>query len=757
MLAVALALASRGFAGEAETFFLRTSDALLHRQFGKRLAEVQVSPTNEVTAPIFRIFQLTANLWDATRTNDLPSIFRPLFRAEGNRLFLAGFTNDNSMAGLETFLASDVPGVPLVIAARKGFPGFNEFTLRSDAIVQRRLEAVRDQPPRPGRFPIATNQMYLLSVSNFFGAEFWNPFARQAPYPRDLTIYVSNHVTIWLSNSMGFQTSAVRQMFATTNIPAGAWWGGEFQSKSFVVPFARDEVFLNKAVYRFAENRFVNGNTNFESSPGQFPLPHWTLALSNQLTCWITDGSRVIDCVVLPSVQEVDLFRELVAASPNPYQGIPRVSAAMAGLWNTNRPGTGSPPSGVYQQMDVSLGNISTTVAEWRTFGDSTVAWENDKWIAIDRFRVFCGLSPFTTNHVPTNGALKMTAPFSPTARLNALATWQVNDPFVRFHPADYAFPFQFNNQHSPPKQSGSNIAPSSLGWLNSRYSPWAGHPSSSLNDPNKFNRSLKDPGVFSSDDWNFPVREAAFSPAWLGRVHRGTPWQTLYLKAEVASGWAMAAAGFNPTAHPTNDWRIAALLAELWNTNDVRALTSVNTTNESTWQDTFAGLFALTNTTANPQLGNPLTFETNIVTAADPQVATILNAIGQFRRTHRSEYFPDVAAIFAVPHLSSASPWLDLSGHQPPFGLNDEAFEILPAQLLARVRADSVGQSSRAARELTLRFSGFDGHSYSIESSPDAQTWSKFSTSHSPSNGVFTHSVPSTAAAQFFRAVLLP
>ena len=33
------------------------------------------------------------------------------------------------------------------------------------------------------------------------------------------------------------------------------------------------------------------------------------------------------------------------------------------------------------------------------------------------------------------------------------------------------------------------------------------------------------------SDNWNFPTNKYP-TVGWLGRVHRGTPWQTVYFKA---------------------------------------------------------------------------------------------------------------------------------------------------------------------------------------------------------------------------------
>ena len=49
--------------------------------------------------------------------------------------------------------------------------------------------------------------------------------------------------------------------------------------------------------------------------------------------------------------------------------------------------------------------------------------------------------------------------------------------------------------------------------------------------DAKLINLAFKDPLVTNSDNWDFPADKLP-TVGWLGRVHRGTPWQTVYLKA---------------------------------------------------------------------------------------------------------------------------------------------------------------------------------------------------------------------------------
>src|SRR5208283_5077810 len=66
---------------------------------------------------------------------------------------------------------------------------------------------------------------------------------------------------------------------------------------------------------------------------------------------------------------------------------------------------------------------------------------------------------------------------------------------------------------------------------LNQRYAPWGVGVSPAGADQNTANLAYKDPLVRMSDDWDFPTNKFP-TVGWLGRVHRGTPWQTVYLKA---------------------------------------------------------------------------------------------------------------------------------------------------------------------------------------------------------------------------------
>lgn len=737
-----------------ETFFTTIADRLLRQQLGLRLTEVQIAPTNQYDSAVHRIFQVTANIYDATTTNDSPAVFRPLFNVTSNGVFLAGFTNDSSVSTFPAWLESNPYGVPMVIAARKGIPNFNEFTVRTDVSVRRKLQVTR-AAPFPGSTLTGTNQMYLVSVSNYFGLESWNSASRR--FFRAVDISISNYTTFTMKNELGVQATLTNTQVTRTNVASSIWGGFNFfapgSPNSFLVALQTNQVLLNNAVYNFTENHFADSDTNTFGTESSYPLPDWKFAVSNRLVYVMSEGDRILDCVLLSDSSEGDLYRLLIT-SPSPYNGLSGVPSSMHQVWNTNRIGaTTGPTAGILAQMDISLGHIPFSITEWRAFSPAAFASENDKYAAINSFRNFYGLVPLTSGPYLTNSSLMMEAPFSPVARMIVQKTWRANDPLAHSHTADLAVGINTNRQYFMPFVPGTNIWPASIGRLNEEYSPWAGNPLSS-SFPEFDNRTIKDPGVYGTDWWSFPSN-APLAIDWIGRIHRGTPWQSIYLKADGADEFEWWQSRGDLRAHPTNDWRMAALLAELFNTNDVRTWTSINTTNLSVWTDTFSGLRTLTNTTSEPIFWEPVLYETNIMDAASPQITNILAGIHRRRTSMPGQYFPDVAAFLATPELSNESPWLNLDPEQQHLALTDVAYEILPSQLLARVRRDPVATVDRSGSALTLRFNVFDGYAYRVESSDDGWVWNTVSEPHHSTNGVFTVTLSASNSHQFYRAVL--
>jgi hypothetical protein len=289
---------------------------------------------------------------------------------------------------------------------------------------------------------------------------------------------------------------------------------------------------------------------------------------------------------------------------------------------------------------------------------------------------------------------------------------------------------------------------------LNGRYRPWGGNPQGY--DPNPYDASLKDPLVYASDYWNFPVGQP-LNASWLGQVHRGTPWQTIYLKStnilSTPGGlntWMEVTGDANPSdaasMAPAQDWHLASLLASMFNTNDFRPLVSVNNPDPNAWLVLLDGLTALTNTA-------PGEFDTITISSNLPQASIIASAIQSARNGQPNGLFSDAGDVLSVPPLTTASPFLNTALVN---GISDAAYEEIPSQLLSLVRADSIGSAVTANGQIAVQFTGYDGHEYAIQVSSDLVNWNSICT-NSPAGGVLIiTNPPPNADKQFYRSVLM-
>jgi len=720
----------------AVSFFTNVAERIFRAQFDEfnpinatnqvtniwSMTQIPVYPTNFYTTAIHRILQMAANIFDATRTNPYPSVFRPIFGSgpQPGVTYIVGYTNDDRVSTLQTWLDNNTNGIPLVVGAKKGFPNFNEYTVRSDITMTRKLE-VRRSAPVPNGGPIGTNQMYVLAVSNEFSVEGWNPYYFR--YPRPVTLTISNFASLWMSNDLGFQTNQVMTVAAQKPLAANAWRGAgdmrlNFQqsTNSFLVPLSTNQIFLSNAVYRFNDNKFYNVSTNeFETTTTPFPLPYWVFGISNRMTYLMSEVAggyeRIVDFVLLKDNHVVDLFSDLVGAQ-NPYEntGAPSTIAA---VWDTNRVSATAPPDGVRQQMQIALGIVPPgtsppTDSDWRSFARAQVASEDDKKAAIDAFRVFNNLTPNGTNQVQTNYSLAMEAPFNPAAKISAVTTWQANDPLVHYHVTDLRMGESTKHQYLRPSQPGTNISPASIGRLNDRYSPWGGRPNTSAGDEDAsfYDRKVKDAGVFTSDDWGFPSNKLA-TIGLLGRVHRGTPWQTIYLKSEVAPligqtvGWTNFSADIAlringdrySRTHPTNDWRLMDMFTTGLDEATSSGLVSINQTNVETWSALLSGVVVLSNSMDNPGIGQTRQYTEMLIEpwgqrpVNQSSLAQIWTNIHHFQ-TNQGRPLTSVGDLLQLTNLTVGSPFLNLSsGEQLQWGIDDFAYEWIPQQILSLLR----------------------------------------------------------------------
>jgi hypothetical protein len=211
----------------------------------------------------------------------------------------------------------------------------------------------------------------------------------------------------------------------------------------------------------------------------------------------------------------------------------------------------------------------------------------------------------------------------------------------------------------------------------------------------------------------------------------------------------------------PVQDWHLASLLVCLFNTNDLRSLFSVNNPDPDAWQGLLDGLTALTNSSPDSQIQFGLSvpeFDPITISSNSPQASVIANAIESARTGRANQFFTEVGDILAIPQLTVNSPFLNWNDSvQQQKGISDEAYEIIPSQLLPLLRADSIGSVATANGQVIIQFTGYDGHSYATEVSSNLLDWTSIST-NTPAGGVFNFTnVPAlNANPQFYRSVLL-
>ncbi len=700
-------------------FFTNAADRLLRRQLGLSLTNIPLYPTNFYSAPVHQLLQMAANIYDATTnrvwngSTNLPSVFRPVFMYDGTNVFISGyveatntfFTNtwlDLNLAAHRNLLVENngvlrsnvnLFGVPVVIGAKKGYPNFNEFSLQTAVLVSRKLEV---RKPAPIARPNQTNQLYVMGISNVFGLEAWNSYTQT--YARPIILRVTNVFTLTLlTNGVPFNRwSNVVSM--ATNVPAGTWAGQDFR-----LPLHTNVITLSNAAYSARLGRFLP-NTVFEVNTN-YDVPQWELGITNRLQYVALDpaSARVIDFVNLENLTAgIDITAELIGNQSMLGGGEPSQAGS---FWLTNRLGGGlqGVTIGVLNQINESLGQSgATNNALWQEYSQDPVSgFTKEK--AIELFRVFVGLGPRNPARYPLvqmqtelGNSTSRQAPYSPVRKLYMNSTWQVNDPLVHYTWEDLLDLERTNNiQYAiPPTSTPTN---SNLGAVNRRYRPWGGNPNIS-SDTNAYNTALKDPMVRQSDDWDFPTNKFP-NVGWLGRVHRGTPWQTVYLKSSVAESNAWFFWSINPLSHPTNDWRLFDLFTTAPHPNASRGQLSVNQTNLAAWAAVLGGVSVVSNAPASGFRSNVLT-ELFIEPDSDA-VRTMVQDIMNARRMRPSGSFDAVGQVLAAPALSVASPYLNRGDANLP----DAAVERIPQQIMSllklgepRVAVYVFGQALRPA-----------------------------------------------------------
>jgi hypothetical protein len=677
-----------------------------------------------------------------------------------------GFSTNNYPNGVNVY------GVPWIIGAKKGFPNFNEFSLQSLVGITRRLQVTRTQtnapPPTSVDFSrFHTNEMYTMCVSNYVGVEFWNSYTNNyVPSPAGLSIWVRNKLTmvltnddrmvpVYLNSPLDYQPLNNSVSIVTPQYWAGVlpWDGdGHATNASFDIPLYTNVVMqLNPTyvatsnwwTYSFNSHQFIPVPTTpiYETVNG-FPFPHFGLVTTNRLQVFMLDGTHVIDYAQFAGP---DNSRDLNAEIFNDQD-------INQDVWITNSSVASSTfgvPDGILNQLKISRGILSSP-----NFNDDGI-WHADpeavpyggtkeqQQAYFDGF-FRAGNIGRAGGETAVNLQLTNQAPYSPTRYVVLYTTWQANDPLVHYTPGDLSFTWNTggNLQPGTNRFNYGNSMPvlPNIGSLNDHYMPWGRALLAAGADTNAYNLAVKDPLVWQSQDWDFPAYKFA-TVGWLGRVHRGTPWQTVYLKsADVLRETTASYNGTNTWSQWTGDTQLAngqnydaansapvqdRLLFDVFTTalndNATRGQLSVNVAAGETnnplaglaaWSALFSGVIPLTNTPVT-QFFNPLTEQgvqhANLVTnytalspinpAGQAGMSSILGGIVTNINRTRTTFtnadglvgsFEHVGDILAAPQLTFQSPFLNWANvAQQANGISDELYEWLPQQVMSLLRVD--------------------------------------------------------------------
>ena len=756
-------------------FFTNTAAMLLtNAGFTLYLTNLQVYPTNFYTPSVHRLLQLAANIYDSTtnrlliagQTNGFPSVFRPIFRrlnsATNIVVVIAGYREvlnadmlnvrtapsmveleypNPNIASIPTYGTPFSPfdkaepmvsGIPLVIGAKKGLPNFNELAMQTQIYVSRLLE-FRRKAGKPENEPIVeTNQMYVMWVTNTFGLEAWNSYLTK--YPGGLQLVATMNMTASMTNETGganviFSNRIGRA--STMLINPGAWRGWNSKNNaaaSLILPFGTTNGFS-----------FLTNSTLLDHAPwwepqthifptatrGAFYTPHWWMNLNTRLLFALVDTTvvpnRIVDYVNINNFERtLDVTTKLTEGNTAAINAADYKNPA--NQWLTNHLGnslsTNAPTYGVMNQIQVGLNGT----VDWLSFSQDPYSGL-DAESAVDGFRYnLMGLSPiypkdFGKTFYKSN---VFYAPFDPYRPIYLHTSWQANDPLVHYTVGDLVdVRFGIEDETNRVNFYSKNPPLDNLGVINTRYRPWGGNPDN-VDPMTDYQMAVKDPFVFRSDDWDFPTNKYP-NIGWLGRVHRGTPWQTVFLKSTnfmqsagrfdlslqnwvkwtgnpviigmpaVTNMISQSLVGTNITnpryavydsifTAPTNDWHILDLFTTAFNENAGRGQLSVNQTNLAAWSAVLSGVSVLPTATAT----NVPTFilPAGADPVSPPRLLTIVNGINNARTNFPNNAFSRLGDILATPELTmpGVSPYLANTNGAL---LTDAVIERIPQQIL--------------------------------------------------------------------------
>ncbi len=726
-------------------FFLNAADLLLRSQiftitnqnfgnnsavlvnyatFGVTNIPIYCSTNNGIryNSQIHRLLQLAANTFDAINDSNsiVPHVFRPQFyQTISNSVTNVFITNFVEVVDVDKLPSTpykpittngittedNIWGIPWIIGARKGLPNFNEYSFNTLYQMTRKLEVLRQS----NSLPYLTNEMYIIGITNLFGCEQWNPYSQ--PFIRQVEYRFTNIVEITiLTNSttsiLTTNTGATNYFPTQTNLimtgfnPSKAMFGNfylPFVITNTVVPLSR---FLRTPDAGPNYFRLIpSGSSDSWETGNGFPSPDLVINITNRLVFMVIDrtsgsSGRILDYVNLDGLGSVINVDQILNRSNN-FSGLTSSQngpTALNTVWLTNMNALNI-PAGIQSQMDIADGRAMVSSKDWNSYNTPGAGLTNDTTTFLN----------FLTNSVWTNDTTYVrNAPFAPMVTFVQRRSFQVNDPLVHYTLDDLTDPkvfksgqsnvVEFYNSVQVATNGGGGLTDAqshhyNLGRINDRYQPWDS--SSDADSVQAEDMLFKDPLVKFADIWNFPTNQFP-SIGWLGRVHRGTPWQTFFLKADPnpnlitwTNAWVVS-----PATYPTSDWPLLDLFTVSPNDNASRGLLSINQANSAAWAALFSGVIVLTDGAGASVTLDPTNVSAllNTTTNANNVVAKGINVV---RQAQTNGVFHSIGDILAVPALTSFSPFLGGSTNTSS-AFTDDVVERIPQQILSLLK---VGQ----------------------------------------------------------------
>ena len=629
--------------------------------------------------------------------------------------------NDTFAADPQGPLTGTLPNmfydVPIIFGARQGFPVLNEVAMHNMVQVYRRLRLQKDASGKVAE----VHRSFQMAVTNYFITESWNPYTNYPPvsgmngtsFPRGLTLFITNSVRTWLTNnsSLNYTNFQVLGLPVATvpNIPAYTWKTNQF----FIPGNAMTQSALGNSTYlpNGPGGPFKPAGAVVEFDTSGIPMTNqWGLTVNNRFLYLAFDEvhGQLVDAFA--SARMTDTM-DITDALNNPIdENFPTAALEFSRLWSnratnitdlTNFPSTLVLSEGERNQIRICAGRPAATDDVWKDYGAiqgfgsvSAAVINFNNWLA--------------TNTVVTNVQV---TPFNSGARIAKATSWQANDPLVHYNSFDMNetksdAPEHFSYSRKAPgyaqysmlyrfKSSGAKANVTSISNLNTDvYFPWG----RAANPSDEYKYNLKDAGVFNADLWSFPSHKYP-TLGWIGRVHRGTPWETISLKSAPADvDFDVWRRHVGPPAArietmTTNDWKMFDIFTTAIHPNVTRGRLSINQTNLAAWSAVFSGVVTTTNIDNGIGDGG---FEGRDVAiqpdAIDPvTIRTIVNGINAVRQTFTNNQFHKLSEFLAVPQLTLESPVFAASGKGglivPTTKLLDSDYERLAEQILSLVK----------------------------------------------------------------------